>query len=64
MCVYIDDILVTGTSEEEHLKNSSEVLQRLENAGLCLKKDKCSFMLPDICKGLRAYTDEKISAIS
>ena len=36
--VYIDDILVTGASEEEHLHNLNEVLTRLETAGMCLKK--------------------------
>ena len=48
VCVYIDDILVTGTSEEKYLKNLSVVLSRIENAGLRLKKDKCSFMLPEV----------------
>ena len=57
VCVYIDDILITGTSEEEHLKNLSEVLLRLENAGIHLKKDKCSFMLPEV-----QYLGHKISA--
>ena len=42
--VYIDDILVTGTTTEEHLKALDEVLSRLEKAGLCLQKQKCSFM--------------------
>ena len=57
VCVYIDDILVTGTSDKDHLKNLSEVLSRLENAGLHLKKDKCSFMLPEV-----QYLGHKISA--
>ena len=30
---YIDDILVTGTTEEDHLHNLEEVLKRLENHG-------------------------------
>ena len=42
--VYIDDILVTGTTTEEHLKALDEVLSQLEKAGLCLQKQKCSFM--------------------
>ena len=33
VCVYLDDILVTGKSTEEHLKNLEEVLSRLRNAG-------------------------------
>ena len=36
--VYIDDILVTGDSNESHLANLREVLVRLEDAGLRLKK--------------------------
>ena len=42
--VYLDDILVTGANDEEHLKHLSEVLSRLQQAGLRLKKDKCEFM--------------------
>ena len=41
VCVYIDDILVTETDEQNHLKNLELVLQRLELAGLTLKKSKC-----------------------
>ena len=44
--VYIDDILITGRSEEEHLRVLNEVLQRLENAGMRLKKSKCIFFDP------------------
>ena len=29
VCVYIDDILVTGSSEQEHLDNLAQVLHRL-----------------------------------
>ena len=47
-CVYLDDILVTGKTESEHIKNLEEVLIRLEKAGLRLKKQKCSFMLPSV----------------
>ena len=41
--VYLDDILVTGASEEEHQANLKEVLRRFAEAGLRLKKDKCNF---------------------
>ena len=34
--VYLDDILVTGRTEEEHLSRLEEVLTRLEQAGLRL----------------------------
>ena len=46
--VYIDDILVTGDSNESHLANLREVLIRLEDAGLRLKKNKCVFMAPSV----------------
>ena len=48
VCVYIDDILVTGATEEEHLRNLAQVLQRLESAGMRLKKEKCAFLLPSV----------------
>ena len=41
---YLDDILITGTADEEHLINLSEVLKRLQNHGVCLKLEKCRFM--------------------
>ena len=44
---YLDDILVTGKTNEEHLRNL-EVLQRLQNNGLRVKPAKCSFMQPSV----------------
>ena len=41
---YLDDILVSGRTDEEHLKNLEEVLHRLQFHGLRLKRDKCSFL--------------------
>ena len=41
----VDDILVSGKTDEEHLANLNEVLSRLGSAGLRLKMSKCSFML-------------------
>ena len=42
---YLDDILITGNLDKEHLlKNLSEVLRRLQNHGVRLKLDKCCFM--------------------
>ena len=43
--VYLDDILITGSSQEEHVSNLKEVLSRLQQAGLRLRKDKCEFLL-------------------
>ncbi|KAL0151831.1 hypothetical protein M9458_052832 [Cirrhinus mrigala] len=44
--VYMDDILVTGANDEEHLKNLEEVLRRLKTglSGLRLKRSKCEFL--------------------
>lgn len=46
--VYIDDVLVTGQTEEEHLATLEEVLRRMEEAGLRLRKDKCAFLAPSV----------------
>ena len=40
---YIDDILVTGVSEEEHLHNLEEVLKRHQQHGVRVKAEKCAF---------------------
>ena len=46
--VYLDDIFITGSSQEEHVSNLKEVLSRLQQAGLCLRKDKCKFMVSSV----------------
>ena len=46
--VYIDDILVTGKTQEEHLAILERVLSRLESAGLRLKRNKCVFLAPSV----------------
>ncbi|XP_056132888.1 uncharacterized protein K02A2.6-like, partial [Lampris incognitus] len=40
---YLDDILVSGPDEQTHLKALDDVLMRLEEYGLHVKKDKCMF---------------------
>ena len=47
--VYLDDILITGSTEEAHLKTLEEMLRRLEQAGLRVKQSKCAFMRPSVC---------------
>ena len=46
--IYLDDILVTGHTTQEHLKSLEEVLRRLEEGGLIVKKSKCEFMVPSV----------------
>uniref|UniRef100_A0AAV2IUS0 ribonuclease H n=1 Tax=Knipowitschia caucasica TaxID=637954 RepID=A0AAV2IUS0_KNICA len=44
VAVYLDDILLTGRSDHEHLETLNEVLRRLQEAGLRLKRNKCAFL--------------------
>ena len=47
--VFLDNILITGASDDDHLKNLRTVLERLEKANLGLKQAKCHFMKPRLC---------------
>ena len=42
--VYLDIILVTGPTQEQHIHNVQEMLLHFRQAGLCLKKQKCQFL--------------------
>ena len=55
--VYLDDILVAGEDEEQHLKRLDVVLQRLQNAGLRLKDSKCEFSVASV-----TYLEYRIDA--
>ena len=57
VCVYLDDVLVSGMSQQEHLTNLNEVLTHLESAGLHLKEKKYTF-----CKSGVTYLGHIISA--
>ncbi|KAM7307306.1 uncharacterized protein ISCGN_010942 [Ixodes scapularis] len=48
VAVYLDDILVTGTDDGDHLQNLHKVLTRLQDAGLKLRLDKCVFLTPSV----------------
>lgn len=68
--VYLDDILVTGHNHEQHLQQLEVVFQRLQEAGLRLKKTKCQFIIPSVqylgvlidAEGLHP-TNEKIRVV-
>ncbi|XP_062704675.1 uncharacterized protein K02A2.6-like [Aedes albopictus] len=70
-CVnFLDDVLVTGATIEEHLNNLSRVLEKLWDAGFRLNKGKCEFFkqrlqfLGHIVDGDGLHKDpEKVRAI-
>ena len=41
---YLDDIIITGKSTEEHLNHLPRLLEWLQDKGFRLKKDKCHFL--------------------
>ena len=68
---YLNDILITGATPEEHLMNLAEILDRLGKLGMRLKREKCKF-LQDRVEYLRHCIDSngvhtslsKVEAIS
>ena len=68
--VYLDDALIMGKMEQEHLATLDTVLSRLKTAGLRLNKTKCSLMTESVqylghtidSKGLHPIA-EKVTAI-
>ena len=40
--------MVTGTTEQDHLVNLTEVLRPMSVAGMRLKREKCAFMLSQV----------------
>ena len=45
---YIDDILVSGKDHSHHLKNLEEVLKRLLEEGITVKRSKCTFLSSEV----------------
>lgn len=44
---FINDILITGVDDADHLKRLDEVLQRLQRNGVAAKQKKCvSYVSP------------------
>ena len=48
MVCYIDDILITGKSDDEHLQNLREVCEILQKCGVRAKHSKCTFLQPSV----------------
>ena len=55
--IYLDDLLVTGKSDEEHRTNLRAVFEKLRENGLRLKREKCKFFMESV-----EYLGFKISA--
>ena len=47
MC-YIDDVLITSSTREQHLRILESVLQRLQQHGVKVRKEKCKFLSPSV----------------
>lgn len=68
--VYLDDIIITGSSNEEHRNKVKELFQRLSRYGLRCKEDKCQFACQQVeyvghlidAKGIRP-TAQRLKAI-
>ena len=43
VAVYLDDILVSGSSAEDHIHNLQHLLERLQEKGLRCRLEKCKF---------------------
>ena len=46
--VYLDDILIKGRTEEDHLNTFGQVLLKLNTFGFHLKKEKCAFLKSEV----------------
>ncbi|KAK4318737.1 hypothetical protein Pmani_010278 [Petrolisthes manimaculis] len=46
--VYLDDVIIHGRSFEEHVQNLEKVLDRLQDAKLTLKFEKCEFFTSQV----------------
>ena len=44
----LDDLIVTGSNDEEHFRNLESTLKRLHSMGVKLKQSKCMFMKPPV----------------
>ena len=47
MC-YLDDLVVTGKTDREHISNLQKTLDRLRTAGFYFKMNKCKFFQPEL----------------
>ncbi|XP_036347355.1 uncharacterized protein LOC118756716, partial [Rhagoletis pomonella] len=67
---YLDDIIVIGSTFDEHVEHLREVLRRLQRANLCINPEKCDFFkrelryLGHVISDKGIHTDpDKVAAI-
>ena len=58
---YLEDIIISSKTEEEHLQHLEEIFDRLRKAGLKLKLQKCSFFKKHIQYLGHLISDEGMS---
>lgn len=70
VAVFIDDIIISGESEEEHINNIESVLKKLNSSGFKVKLEKCeryqdevTYLGHRLCADGLKKTQEKIQAI-
>ena len=67
----LDDMIITGKNDNEHLENLERVLERMDKYGLRLNSDKCAFFMDSLTfcghridkTGIHK-TDEKVQAVA
>ena len=45
---FLDDVIITGFSLEDHLSSVEKVLEKLSESGLRLKRSKCEFLCDSV----------------
>ena len=58
--IIVDDILICGKDEKEHDANLKMVLERCQQIGLKLNKNKCKFRMKEVCYVGHHFTDKGI----
>ncbi|XP_061707408.1 uncharacterized protein K02A2.6-like [Cydia pomonella] len=46
--VFLDDVILTGKNDQEHIETLHKVLDRLQKFGLKIKKEKCKFFATSV----------------
>ena len=60
--VYLGHVLVTGPTDDEHLRTLDRVLERLVQAGFCMEESKCQFMSSEVEYPIQRIDEKGIHA--